>query len=140
MIEMKIGFIDDSYWDEGNRSTWTTKTFASLEIANDFLSQHLGKPYVFQGQEGDVHSSIDPERLQIQEVTKVTHDWRSLPCFRVQAEENIKGSLRSAIQWGGDLQTLEKQAEKFLSWSRTRFLEEWRGLVIEEAATLSKKI
>jgi len=139
-IEMRIGFTDTSYWDDGNRGTWTTKKFDSLEEANAFLSQHLGKTYIFKGQDGDVHSYIDPTQLYIEEVTRVVHDWRSLPCFQTQAEDNIKGALRTAIKWGGDLQTLEKQAEKFLGWSRTRFLEEWRALVIEEAPTLSKKV
>jgi len=139
-IEMKIGFTDTSYWDDGNRGTWTTKKFDSLEEANAFLAQHIGKTYVFQGQDGAVHSFIDHDRLHIEEVTRVIHDWRSLPCLQVKAEENIKDSLRKAIKWGGDLKQLETQAEKFLGWKRTRFLEEWHRLIVEEAATLPKKV
>lgn len=126
---LRIGFVDSSYWDDGNRSTWTTKEFTSLAEVDKFLSDHLGKPYTFRGQEGDVVSSIDPESLQLTEVTTTQHDWRSLPCVKPLAEDKFREQMRNIVKWGGNLAELEEQVLKCVGWSRNRFLTEWRAIV-----------
>lgn len=126
---LRIGFVDSSYWDDGNRSTCTKKEFDSIEEVDKFLAAHLGKPYTFRGQEGDVVSSIDPERLQLTEVTTTQHDWRSLPCMKPLAEEKFREEMRNIVKWGGNLADVEKQVLKCIGWSRERFLAEWRAIV-----------
>ena len=126
---LRIGFVDSSYWDDGNRFTCNRREFDSIEEVDKFLAEHLGKPYTFQGQEGDVVSSIDPESLQLIEITTTQHDWRSLPCMKPRAEEKFREEMRNIVKWGGNLADVEKQVRKRVGWSRERFLTEWRTIV-----------
>ena len=129
MFELRIGFVDSSYWDDGNRSTWTTKKFESLEEVDKFLKDHAGKPYVFQGREGDVTKTLDPDGMQLIEKVTIEHDWRALPSMKTVAEDKFLAEMRTVAQWGGNLENIEKQVLKCLGWDRTRFLKEWRTIV-----------
>jgi hypothetical protein len=138
MFELRIGFVDSSYWDDGNRSTWTIKKFDSLEEVDKFLKDHARKPYVFQGREGEVTKTLDPDSLQLTEKVTIQHDWRALPSMKLIAEEKFLAEMRTMVQWGGNLDNLEKQMLQCLGWDRAKFLGEWRAMIVKEAQTLNK--
>jgi hypothetical protein len=135
MFELRIGFVDSSYWDDGNRSTFTTKKFETKEEVDKFLKEHAGKPYIFQGREGEVTKTLDPDCLQLTEKVTIQHDWRSLPSMKLFAEEKFLAEMRNIAQWGGNLENLEKQVLHCLGWNREKFLREWRAVVVDFAKT-----
>jgi len=131
MFKLRIGWIDTSYWDDGSRYTSTTKEFATLEEADNFVAKHLREPYPFQGQSGTVHHTIDPKNLYLTEVCTTEHDVFILPSLKESGIEKYRTELRNIAKWGGDLKAVETRARQSLGWERAEFLREWEAAIKE---------
>lgn len=134
-FELRVGWTDTSYWDDGNRGTVTKLAFSTLDEVNAFIAKHLIEPYTFSGQEGPVSSIIEMDRLHLTEIQTIAHDVYGLPAARKEAETKYRKKLRDIAKWGGDLRETEQQVEKLLGWKRDVFLKEWHAAMLEIATS-----
>lgn len=72
---VRVGYVDDSYWDDGSRWTSQTFKFKAEEEAITFAREALTKGLKLRGQNGEVYARPDKDHICVRCHTTTEVDW-----------------------------------------------------------------
>lgn len=133
-ITCKISFVDTSYWDDGNRTTFITRVFDTKQECFDYLAK-VKNGLTVGGQQGPVTTVVEPMDVHITEEISRPILWQEVPCFREEVEKNILDNMKSVIEIGGNGEEIEELTQR-LGWNRDKFYSHWKKAIKEVAAKL----
>lgn len=138
--EVRYTYVDDSYWDEGNRTTSGIIHLTGDDHLDRWLDTALNNGFEVSGQQGPVYLKFTledlPTRIKITKKETTTIQWYTLPRFKEHAEAEFRRQFRKCITFGEDPTSVKKEAATILGITSLKVHQIWLEEVKKAAEEL----